>query len=210
MTGRAGALWMRWILSLLLVAFVAWPPMAKAVDLSPADAAEVERLRLYLNGLTTLEATFQQLDGQGNIAKGRFWLHRPNRLRFEYDPPNPILIVARGSFLVHFDKELKEAHYLDQDETPAWFLLSKEVQFGENTIVQGVQRDGDRIGVTAQQRGREEEGAITLIFQHTPIRLLGWTMVDASGQQVYLSLLEQTLGGVINPNMFDFRPTDYD
>jgi outer membrane lipoprotein-sorting protein len=201
---------MRWVLSLLLVVFITGHAMAKAPPLSQADAAEVERLRQYLNGLTTLEAKFQQLDARGNVATGRFWLHRPNRLRFEYDPPNPILIVARGSFLVHFDKELKETHYLDQDETPAWFLLSKEVRFGENVIVQGVQRDGDRIGVTAQQVGREDEGAITLIFQHSPIKLLGWTMVDAGGNQVYLTLLNQTLGGPIDPDLFEFRPTDYD
>ena len=171
---------------------------------------EVERLRVYLNGLTTLEAAFQQLDGRGNLAKGRFWLHRPNRLRFEYDPPNPILIVARGSFLVHFDKELKEAHYLDQDETPAWLLLSDEVQFGDNVVVQGVQRNGDRINVTAQQVGREEDGAITLVFQHTPIKLLGWTMVDAGGNQLFLTLQDPVLGGVIDQDLFDFRPTDYE
>lgn len=201
---------MRWVLSLLLVVLLAGPAMAKAAPLSQADTAEVERLRQYLNGLTTLEARFQQLDARGNLATGRFWLHRPNRLRFEYDPPNPILIVARGSFLVHFDKELKETHYLDQDETPAWFLLSKEVQFGDNVVVQGVQRDGGRVGVTAQQVGREDEGAITLIFQQEPIKLLGWTMVDAGGNQVFLTLLDQKLGGKIDPDLFEFRPTDYD
>jgi outer membrane lipoprotein-sorting protein len=201
---------MRWIVPLLLATFIAGSPVAKAADLSSADAMEVERLRVYLNGLTTLEAAFQQLDARGNLAKGRFWLHRPNRLRFEYDPPNPILIVARGSFLVHFDKELKEAHYLDQDETPAWFLLSDEVQFGDNVVVQGVQRNGDRINVTAQQVGREEDGAITLVFQHTPIKLLGWTMVDAGGNQLFLTLQDPVLGGVIDQDLFDFRPTDYE
>lgn len=201
---------MRWIVPLLLATFIVGSPVAKAADLSSADAMEVERLRVYLNGLTTLEAAFQQLDGRGNLAKGRFWLHRPNRLRFEYDPPNPILIVARGSFLVHFDKELKEAHYLDQDETPAWLLLSDEVQFGDNVVVQGVQRNGDRINVTAQQVGREEDGAITLVFQHTPIKLLGWTMVDAGGNQLFLTLQDPVLGGVIDQDLFDFRPTDYE
>ncbi len=201
---------LRWLLSLVLVVSIAGPVTAKAAALSPADEAEVEQLRQYLNGLTTLEAAFQQLDSRGNTAQGRFWLHRPNRLRFEYDPPNSILIVARGSFLVHLDKELKEAHYLDQDDTPAWFLLSKEVQFDDNVIVQGVQRDGDRIGVTAQQVGREDEGAITLIFHHTPIKLLGWTMVDAGGNQIFLTLRDQRFGGTIDQDLFEFRPTDYD
>ena len=200
---------MRQILTLLLLAGLLWSPFARAAGLAAADQAEVERLRVYLNGLTTLEAAFQQLDGRGTPATGRFWLHRPNRLRFEYDPPNPILIVARGSFLVHFDKELKESHYLDQDDTPAWFLLSKEVQFDENVIIQSVQRDGERVAVTARQKGRENDGLITLIFRTDPIQLLGWSVTDAGGGLTYLTLKNMKVGGTIDPDLFEFRPTDY-
>lgn len=201
---------MRRLLSVVLIALAALATPYSASALTPAEEAEVERLRVYLNNLTTLEATFQQVDGRGNLATGQFWLHRPNRLRFEYDPPNPILIIARGSFLVHFDKELKEAHYLDQEDTPAWFLLAEEVQFGENVIVDNVMRTGNRISVTARQKNRPDEGAITLNFNHSPIRLLGWSIVDAGGSLTHLTLLDQTIGGEIDQDLFNFRPTDYD
>lgn len=195
-------------LFLALTLWGAYP--AIAAGLTADERAVVERVRASLNELVTMEATFRQVDGAGNAATGRFWLHRPGRLRFEYDPPNPVLIVARGSFLVHFDKELKESHYLDQDDTPAWFLLSKEVQFDDNIIIRAVSQDERRIGITAQQKGREEDGAITLWFQRSPFRLLGWSMVNAGGGQVHLTLLEQTVGGEIDPDLFQFRPTDYD
>lgn len=201
---------MRRLFAVFMMMLAAWAMPHSASALTPAEEAEVERLRVYLNNLTTLKASFQQSDGRGNLATGRFWLHRPNRLRFEYDPPNPILIIARGSFLVHFDKELKEAHYLDQNDTPAWFLLAEEVQFGENVIVDSVMRTGNRVSVTARQRNRPDEGAITLNFNHTPIRLLGWSMIDGGGSQTYLTLLDQTVGGEIDQDLFDFRPTDYD
>lgn len=198
------------VLTLLLAMVLLGAHSAAATGLTAEEQAEVERVRASLNELVTMEAAFRQVDGAGNAATGRFWLHRPGRLRFEYDPPNPILIVARGTFLVHFDKELKESHYLDQDDTPAWFLLSKEVQFDDNIIIRDVSLDTRRIGITAQQKGREEDGAITLWFQRSPVRLLGWSMVDAGGGQVHLTLLEQRLGGEIDPNLFQFRPTDYD
>lgn len=200
---------MRRVVFLIALTLLAWTPMAGAATLSADDQAAVERVRAYLNDLTTLEARFQQTDGAGNVATGRFWLHRPNRLRFEYDPPNPILIVARGSFLVHYDKALKESHYLDQEDTPAWFLLAKEVQFDQNIIIRGVHQDSDQISITAQQKGREDEGAITLVFQRSPLKLLGWNLMDAGGGQVHLRLLEQTVGGEIDPDLFQFRPTDY-
>ena len=201
---------MQRVLTLFLALFLGAAHPAAAAQLTAEEQAAVDRVRAGLNELVTMEAVFRQVDGAGNAATGRFWLHRPGRLRFEYDPPNPILIVARGSFLVHFDKELKESHYLDQDETPAWFLLSKEVQFDDNIIIRDVSLDDRRIGITAQQKGREEDGAITLWFQRSPVRLLGWSMVNAGGGEVHLTLLEQTLGGEIDPDLFQFRPTDYD
>ena len=201
---------MRRVLVTVFVMLLAWTGHAAANALTPEQKAEVERIRSYLESVTTLESTFQQYDGRGNIATGRFWLHRPNRLRFEYDPPNPILIVARGSFLVHFDKELKETYYLDQDDTPAWFLLSEEVQFGDTVAIEDVGRDGDRVYVTARQKNKPDEGAITLVFSHSPLRLLGWSLVDAGGGQTHLTLLKQTAGGEIDQDLFQFRPTDYD
>jgi outer membrane lipoprotein-sorting protein len=197
---------MRWLVALLFLALT--PGSAQA--LTPEEDAEVARLQAYLNALTTLETAFQQTTDAGEVATGRFWLHRPRRLRFEYDPPNPILIVARASFLIHFDKELKESNYLDQEDTPAWFLLAEKIEFGDQVIVRAVQREGSLIAVTAQEKGREQAGAITLVFDHDPIQLRGWRMLDPSGNHVRFSLVAPKVGGVIDPDLFEFRPTDYD
>ncbi len=71
--------------------------------LTDQERNEVERLRVYLNGIVTMQTRFVQTDGNGGLARGTFWLHRPGRLRFEYDPPVPILVIARSDFLVHYD-----------------------------------------------------------------------------------------------------------
>ena len=197
---------LRWIVIGLCLAVMP----AQAAGLSTAEQAEVDRLQAYLDRLVTLETTFRQSDSAGNQASGRFWLHRPHRLRFEYDAPNPILIVARGSFLVHFDKELKEANDLDQEDTPAWFLLAENIRFGEQVRVRSVNREGNLIAVTAAERGKEEAGEVTLLFDHNPIKLRGWRLFDAGGNQVQVNLAAQRAGGTIDQELFDFRPTDYD
>jgi outer membrane lipoprotein-sorting protein len=194
------------IRSFLAVVAIALLPL-HASAMTKAQEVEVERIRTYLNNLTTLEAKFRQVDGSSKVSTGRFWLHRPHRLRFEYDPPNPILIIARGSFLVHYDAELREEHYFDQDETPAWFLLRDDVQLGKDVVVSDVQRNGPLVAITATQRGHE--GAITLVFNHTPIRLLGWQMVDANGNLVRLNLTEQKVGEPIDPDLFQFQPKQF-
>ena len=191
----------------LVMAFVM--AFAPARALTPADREEVERLRIYLNNITTMQARFVQSDGAGGTASGSFWLHRPGRLRFEYDPPTPILVVARGSFLVHFDKDLKEANYLDQEDTPAWFLLADEVTWDDDFIIQDVSRAGPLVEVAATRRSAPDQGAVTLVFERDPIKLLGWWLGDASGRRIQVRLETQAHGVAIDPETFQFRPTDY-
>src|SRR3546814_9698952 len=87
--------------------------------LSPEDRAVVERFEAYLNSIDALEARFSQVDSQNKRATGKIYLSRPGKLRFEYDPPVPVLIVANGRFLIHYDRELKTASYINQRDTPA-------------------------------------------------------------------------------------------
>ena len=197
------------MLRLLSALFLSLVLTGPALALTDSEQAEVERLREYLNGITTMEARFIQNDGKGNVATGNFWLHRPGRLRFEYDPPVPILVVARGSFLVYYDKSLRETNYLDQDETPAWFLLRDKITWDDDFRITNVERKGPIIEISATRRSAPDQGAVTLVFQHEPIRLLGWWMIDGSGRRIQVRLESQELGVNIDSEKFQFRPTDY-
>jgi outer membrane lipoprotein-sorting protein len=177
--------------------------------LTDQERNEVERLRVYLNGIVTMQTRFVQTDGNGGLARGTFWLHRPGRLRFEYDPPVPILVIARSDFLVHYDKELREANYLSQKDTPAWFLLADKVTWDDDFTVTDVKRIGPIIEVSATRRSAPDQGAVTLVFDYAPIKLLGWRLVDASGRSMQVRLQDQKLGIPIDSEVFQFRPTNY-
>jgi outer membrane lipoprotein-sorting protein len=177
--------------------------------LTDQERNEVERLRVYLNGIVTMQTRFVQTDGNGGLARGTFWLHRPGRLRFEYDPPVPILVIARSDFLVHYDKELREANYLSQKDTPAWFLLADKVTWDDDFTVTDVKRIGPIIEVSATRRSAPDQGAVTLVFDYAPIKLLGWRLVDASGRSIQVRLQDQKLGIPIDSEVFQFRPTNY-
>ena len=180
-----------------------------AHGLTDQERNEVERLRVYLNGVVTMQTRFVQTDGNGGLARGTFWLHRPGRLRFEYDPPVPILVIARSDFLVHYDKELREANYLSQKDTPAWFLLADKVTWDDDFTVTDVKRIGPIIEVSATRRSAPDQGAVTLVFDYAPIKLLGWRLVDASGRSIQVRLQDQKLGIPIDSEVFQFRPTNY-
>ena len=76
-----------------------------AAALSDRDKADIARVEGLFNGIRTMEARFTQVDSNGGYAEGKLMLRRPGRLRFEYSPPTPLVIIADGTWLVVYDKE---------------------------------------------------------------------------------------------------------
>src|SRR5882724_7268198 len=101
-------------------AYAAAAPRAAA--LSAEERADAQRVEQYLNGIRSLSARFQQFAANGGMAGGQLFVARPGRMRFEYDKPSPILLLADGTFVVYIDNQLKQVSYLPIGSTPAWFL----------------------------------------------------------------------------------------
>src|SRR5690606_33814476 len=98
------------------------------------DAAALEGVEDYLNSIETLQARFVQIGPQGQISEGDLYLRRPGRLRFEYEPPVPILIVADGTWLVLYDKELEQVQRYPVYETPLGVLVARKVDLNDPNI----------------------------------------------------------------------------
>src|SRR5688572_27578396 len=63
------------------------PAQAAAPPLTPQDQEDIARVEQYLNAITTLEARFSQIVERGPPLTGTFYIKRPGKLRFQYDPP---------------------------------------------------------------------------------------------------------------------------
>jgi uncharacterized protein YlzI (FlbEa/FlbD family) len=82
------------------------PAAAAPKTLSAADRADVTRVEDYLNKVRSLKAGFSQVAPDGALS-GTFYLSRPGRMRFEYDPPTPLLTMADGTWIVVRDAETR-------------------------------------------------------------------------------------------------------
>lgn len=177
---------------------------APARKLDPADQADVTRVEAYLNGIQTLQSRFLQISGNGGTAEGSFYLSRPGRLRLDYDPPVPILLVTSGSFLVHYDKELKAVTYLPIDSTPAGLLVRERIELAGDVTVTGVNRGPGALRVSVVQTKDANAGKLTLTFSERPFALSNWEVVDAQGLQTRVTLVEPRMGVAIDPALFRF------
>ncbi len=185
-------------------------PKVEAAPMTPEDREAVRKVEDYLNSLTTLSARFEQSDSAGKTASGLIYLAKPGKLRFEYDPPVPVLIVANGRFLIHYDKSLKTASYIPQDRTPAWFLVTPRVRLsGEVTVTDIGRRDG-KLLLTLVKTLEPGQGKVTLVFDQDPIRLDQWEVTDPQGIVTHVVLKDVLTGGSIDSELFEFNEPTWD
>jgi chaperone LolA len=177
-----------------------------ALALSPADQALVERANQYFDQVHTLKAHFVQAAADGAETEGTIYLDRPGKLRLEYAPPTPILVVAEGGTLVYYDSKLQQVSYVDLDSTMAGVLVRPEVKLDEGdlkVVAVGHQPGTDTITVT--KRKDANQGRITLVFTQKPFELRQWQVVDQQGQTTVVTLYDAQSGLPLDAALFTFR-----
>jgi outer membrane lipoprotein-sorting protein len=194
--------------ALLLVAFaapsaIAAPP-PRAAALSAEDKADLGRIEQYLNGIHTMAARFQQFSPEGGTAGGALYVSRPGRMRFEYDKPVPILIVADGTFVAYIDNSLKEVTYLPIGSTPAWFLLRERISLSDGITITKFERGPGALRMSVIENKSPENGTLTLILSDRPLELRQWTIVDQEGKTTTVSLSDVKLGIPLDAKLFTF------
>ena len=178
------------------------PALPAPAQMSGADARDLARISNYLNGVTTLEGNFVQIGHDGELSEGLFYLRRPGRIRFEYKPPNPALVIADGTWVGVYDTRLNTLDRIPLGSTPLDLLLSKRVNFRDNNAIRSIERAPGLMRVTAIDPDAPDQGSITMVFAETPLELRQWIVVDAQGLTTTVALSEVRSNIKLDPNLF--------
>ncbi len=203
----------RWTNALVAAALVvaATAPVAPAAAapapakvLSEEDQAAVDTIQSYLNELTTVQGRFIQSNADGSYVEGDFFLERPGRMRFDYDPPSPFLLVADGSDFIYVDRKLQQVTYLPLSQTPAYFLLREEFSFGEGLRLTDFRHEAGLYRLRVIQDDEPDAGSIVLTFTDRPLSLRQWTVIDAQGASTRVTLVQPQFGMPVERDLFRF------
>jgi outer membrane lipoprotein-sorting protein len=176
---------------------------APANALTPADQADIARIETYLNGLKSLKAHFMQVAQDGGISQGTAWLERPGRMRFQYDPPAPFLLIAAHGQLIFHDGSLGQTSQMPLSRTPLGILLADHVTLSGAVTVTGIQHLPGQIQLTLVRTDSPGDGSLTLIFADPPLTLRQWTVVDAQRRETHVTLYNAQTGGSFDPQLFE-------
>lgn len=169
-----------------------------------AEKIPLKDLSGYLNGLTTAEAEFTQINSDGSISTGKLYIHRPGRVRFEYAPPDRNLVLAGGGQVAIFDaKSNQPPEQYPLSRTPLSIILDKNVDLTRAKMVVGHTQDGNTTRVRAQDPEHPEYGSIELVFTAGPTELRQWVIRDDSGAETTVILGEMKKGATLKSSLFN-------
>ena len=139
--------------------------LALAAPAAWAEKLPLSTLSAYLNGITTAQAKFTQIAGDGTVSTGTLYLKRPGKMRFEYDPPNKSYVIADHGAVGIFDEKGDETvEQYPLRRTPLSIILDRHVDLGRANMVTGHREDGPSTIVRAQDPKNPEYGFIELVF----------------------------------------------
>lgn len=198
------------VMAVMAVMLLAMPGVGAAAAPEPtrllaSDQALVGRIEAYFNGVRTMRARFLQSASTGQMAEGTVALQRPGRMRIEYDPPVPVLIVADGTWLIYHDRGLNQISYLPLGQTPAGILVEDKIDLdGGGLTIVDFSRAAGVVRITVVRTQSPADGSLTLAFSESPLELRQWRVVDAQGVATTVSLSDIETGMKLDPELFRF------
>ena len=195
----------RAVLGLGLSALVAGPAWAaKPIKVTAEQAEAIDAISAYLNSFKTLQGEFTQISPKGNVSRGVFYISKPGKMRFDYAPPNPFLIVSDGTLADHQEPRQGEGRPVApladaaqacavQQGRPA----ARKPRFSNSRI-----RDGITSVTLEDKKGGSLGGNLTLVYDRTRNALQQWVVIDGKGRRTTVSLENVVSGVKTDPTLF--------
>ena len=188
----------------LLAAAAALPAVAaEPMKLTPEQQSAVNAISDYLNSFKTLQGEFTQISPKGNMSQGIFYIAKPGKMRFEYAPPNPFLIVSDGTWLTIKNVKKEKGDQFPLSQTPLRLVLGNKVDIVKDTSVLDYQDQDGILTVTVEDKKNTlGSGQLTLVFDQTRKVLQQWIVTDGKGRKTTVSLENLQAGIEPDPKLF--------
>jgi len=172
--------------------------------------AQAARVSAYLSSLSTLVGNFVQVGPDGSKTKGDFYIQKPGKVRFEYDAPSPIELIADGSSLAVRDRKLATQDIYPLSQTPLRYLLSDRIDLMKDTNVVSVTADDLYVSVTIEEKqALIGTSRLMLMIGAKDGQLKQWTVTDPQGYDTTVAVYNLDATKKVDPNLFKIDFTKY-
>lgn len=176
---------------------------AEAAQLSDEQVAAVHQLNDFINGVKYMRGDFSQISPTGKLARGVFFISKPGKMRFEYAPPVPLMIVSDGKWVMIKNKNKENGDAGPLSKTPLRIVLADNVDLLKDAKIVGVE-DADGItSVTLEDKKNSFDGGqLILAFDRARNALQQWVVIDGKGRRTTVTLENVVMGEAPDPKLF--------
>ena len=186
------------------------PPVPTTAAITPAQRTQVDKASAYLSGLQQLVGNFVQIGPDGSRVKGEFYIQKPGKIRFEYDPPSPIQIIADGESVIVRDRKLATQDLYPLSQTPLRYLLSERIDLLRDTNVVGVRADDTFVTIVIEERQPlVGTSRLVMMLGAKDYQLKQWTITDPQGYDTTVAVSNLDRSKRPDPDMFKIDYTRY-
>ncbi len=177
------------------------PGPATAFD--ARQRALLDKISGYLSGVQTLVGNFVQIGPDSRRVEGTFYIQKPGKVRFAYNPPSPIDIIADGLAVVVHDRSLETSDYYPLSQTPLRYLLADRIDLLRDTDVVSVSADDTFITVVIEEtRLLTGTNRLMIMFDAKNLQLKQWTVTDPQGLDTTVAVYNLDWTKKPDPNLF--------
>ena len=175
----------------------------QATAFNSKQRAMLDRVSQYLSGVQTMVGNFVQIGPDGGRTEGTFYIQKPGRVRFEYNPPSPIDIIADGSSVVVRDRKLATQDLFPLSQTPLRYLLADRIDLIRDTDVVSVTSDDTFVNVTIEEKELMiGTSRLLMMFDAKDLTLKQWTVTDPQGFDTTVAVFNLDSTKKPDPNLF--------
>ena len=178
--------------------------------LNPEQRTIIDKVNNYLSGMQVLSGKFVQVGPDGRRTEGQFYISKPGKVRFEYDDPSPIELIADGQSVVVRDRKLATQDVYPLSQTPLRFLLADKVDLMKDSTLAAVYADDVFITVVVEEKnGIVGTSRLMIMFAAKDIQLKQWTVTDPQGYDTTVAVYNLDTSRRPDPGMFKIDYTQY-
>ena len=185
-------------------------PATATAGFTPAQRTQIDKVSAYLTNMQQLVGNFVQVGPDGSRVRGEFYIQKPGKVRFEYEPPSRIEIIADGQSVVVRDRKLATQDLYPLSQTPLRFLLSDRIDLARETNVIGVRADDTFVTITIEER-QPLVGTSRLVMMvgAKDYQLKQWTITDPQGYDTTVAVSNLDNSKRPDPSLFKIDYTRY-
>ena len=185
-------------------------PPSTATSFNATQRTQVDKVSAYLSSIQQLVGDFVQVGPDGSRIRGEFYIQKPGKVRFDYEPPSRIEIIADGQSVVVRDRKLATQDLYPLSQTPLRFLLSERIDLLKETNIVGVRADDTFVTITIEEtQPLVGTSRLMMMVGAKDFKLKQWTITDPQGYDTTVAVSNLDNSKRPDPSLFKIDYTRY-